>query len=153
MNSLIIERFLDHETIGVFGKLFINGNFYCYTVEQPWNNNKPYKSCVPVGEYELIEYRSPKYSDTYALHNPKLDVYAYKEYAGENDRFACLLHPANWTHQLQGCIAFGKDISWGSDKNKEPNLMVTGSRYMTDNVLKTIHDLDINHITIRWKHD
>ena len=35
-----------------FGKAYINGNFNGYTVEQPWNYNRPYKSCVPVGDYE-----------------------------------------------------------------------------------------------------
>jgi hypothetical protein len=150
---MVLERFLDHEDLGVFGKLFINGKFQCYTVEQPWNDNKPYKSCVPVGEYELIEYRSPKYSDTYALENPDLHVYAKQEDAHDKDRFACLLHSANWSHQLQGCIAFGQELSWGNHKDKDPALMVTNSRYTTGTVLRVIKNLHIDSLVIRWKHE
>lgn len=149
---MILERFLDDEDIGVFGKLIINGNFFCYTVEQPWANNQPYKSCVPVGEYELISYRSPKYGDTYALENPALDVYASQEDAHDQDRFACLLHSANWASQLQGCIAFGNDLSWAAHKGKPATLMVTNSRHTTDKVLKLIKDLHIEDLVIRWKH-
>lgn len=28
----------------------------------------------------------------------------------DGTRFACLIHPANWPKQLQGCIAIGKTM-------------------------------------------
>jgi len=38
---------------GTKGLLLINGEFFCYTLELPWDNNIPNYSCIPPGVYKL----------------------------------------------------------------------------------------------------
>lgn len=104
---IVIERFCDSEEMGVFGRVLIDGKFFCYAVEQPWRDNKPFESCVPAGDYELVPYDSPKYGRTFALKNLALDVGVFE---GEAKRYACLLHSANRAIELQGCIASGEKL-------------------------------------------
>ena len=49
---MILTRFTstDH---GTFGKLYVGDKTF-FTVEKPWLNNTPFKSCIPSGEYKLI---------------------------------------------------------------------------------------------------
>lgn len=95
---------------GTFGRLYDGHNkFLCYTLERNWDNNKPFTSCVPVGEYNLSPYTSSKYGDTVALVQPSLNVKAYKD-DNDNSRYAILIHSANYMEQLQGCIALGMDL-------------------------------------------
>ena len=151
---IVIERFLDdprEPAMGCMGELIVEGEHFCYTMEQPWRQNRRFVSCVPVGTYDLIPYDSPKYGQTYALENEMLDVFAYQDEAGDGGRYACLFHPANWAHELQGCIAPGYGKSWGQKGGHLPNLMVTRSR---DAFTKLYEILDREHqILIRWRHE
>lgn len=138
---IILERYCDSEEMGVFGKVFIDGKFVCHTVEQPWNDNKPFESCVPAGDYELVGYDSPKFGRTYALQNHALDVGLFK---GDAKRYACLLHSANLAEQLEGCIACGTNEGvlhgkWSVDM----------SRRATGNLIKRINKGD--QLSIIWK--
>ena len=47
---LIRDTFSDKSTIG---ELFINGERFCDTLENPWINNKKNVSCIPKGEYKV----------------------------------------------------------------------------------------------------
>ena len=38
---------------GTKGLLLVNGSFFCYTLELPWNDNIPNYSCIPPGKYKL----------------------------------------------------------------------------------------------------
>lgn len=95
---------------GTFGELFMNGSALCYTVEREWNNNLPSLSCVPAGTYRLKRHKSPKYGFCFALECPSVGVTIY----GPSQRTHCLIHAANFPHQLEGCIAPG--IEMHSDK-------------------------------------
>ena len=154
---IILERFLDHDRetettkpMGCFGSLFIDGLWYCYTVEQPWRQNRRFVSCVPCGEYDLVHFESNKYGNTVALRNPDLGVHLYKQQADPDERYACLFHAANWSSDLQGCIAPGKDIAWGGTVDKGSNLMVTQSRNTLEKILPSLID---QKLLIRWKHE
>lgn len=105
--KLTLERFAHHPVIGTFGILHVAGEQF-YTVEQDWENNEPYKSCVPEGEYYLFPHDSPKYGKCYIIENESLNVAKYK--TTDVKRFGCLIHPANKASQLQGCIAPGLDL-------------------------------------------
>ncbi|MDE2101222.1 MAG: hypothetical protein KGL39_28510 [Patescibacteria group bacterium] len=94
------------ETMGVLraGKLTLQ------TIEQPWDDNRPDHSCVPVGLYQLFPYYSPKHQQwTWCLHNPALNIYATPDLipAGKTGRSCCEIHAANVAAQLEGCIAPG----------------------------------------------
>jgi len=149
---IIIERFLDHSRrtpLGCMGELHIDGQFFCYTIEQPWRENRRFVSCVPVGEYALIPFESTKYGKTFALSNAELNVVPTHAEANDGERYACLFHSANWSHQLQGCIAPGKDIAWGKHGANDENIMVTDSRRTLDKLMPELKD---NRVIIRWKH-
>ena len=77
------------------GKLSVGG-FSCYTLERPWNNNIVNISCIPEGYYSLTRVNSPSYGATYAIAVP--------------GRSSILVRPANWVHQLRGCIALGQYV-------------------------------------------
>lgn len=141
MKRLILERFCEDEKVGTFGRVYDDGEFVCYTVEQPWRDNKPFASCVPVGDYKLIPYKSPKYGDTFALLNHHLDVGVYQ---GEAKRYGCLLHSANTNVQLQGCIAPGMGLGMVTSL-----WAVTRSKDAMEKLLSRIeHD---TWLTIIWK--
>lgn len=149
--AIELIRFLDHSRklsgiapMGCFGELIIDGEFVCYTVEQPWRNNRRFVSCVPTGEYFLLPFSSDKYGDVVALTNGS-NVVAYEHEAKDGDRYACLFHAANWSKQLQGCIAPGELITWA-----QGNLMVTRSK---QTLAKILPKLKGQSITIRWKHE
>lgn len=96
------------------GILSLNGAQY-FTMERPWLQDQPNLSCVPVGTYELVPHTVINGVlaglQTYALSNPDLGVFPEPpaSYTGNNPlRVACLIHPANWAFQLEGCIAPGK---------------------------------------------
>lgn len=68
--------------------------FSGFTVELPWMNNAPRKSCIPKGSYTCEMRTSPKFGLVpHVLNVP--------------GRTAILIHPANYARQLLGCIALG----------------------------------------------
>lgn len=70
------------------------------TVELPWKNNKVKESCITPGEYQVTIRNSPKYGKHYLINNVK-------------GRDLILIHVANFTRELLGCIGVGlshKDI-------------------------------------------
>lgn len=91
------------------------------TIEQPDNHDTPGHSCIPVGTYQLVEHVSARLHEddgttplrTWALVNPALGVtHAPSDPIpggiGYPHRSECLIHPANYASQLEGCIAPGK---------------------------------------------
>lgn len=80
---------------GVYGLLRLPG-FACWTVERPWLGNEPWVSCVPNGEYDLVWH---PWSARDGMTVPML--------ANVPDRSAILIHPANFPHEVQGCIGVG----------------------------------------------
>lgn len=80
-------------TAGTNGKLECDGLLICYTIELPWNGNKPQVSCIPEGRYCLRK----RYSARFKWHLEVQDVVGRK---------FVLFHPANTAlKELKGCIA------------------------------------------------
>ena len=118
-------------------EVFIDDEFFCYGIEQGWNNNEPYKSCITDGVYNFKKFNSPRYGRTYAFFNPHLGVTEFKDssttYLGYN-RYACLVHSANWARQLQGCLALGRTLS------KQPTeYMITHSKDTVNEFLSILN--------------
>lgn len=87
-----LTRFQSGAT-GVNGRLELNGQRLCFTIERPWLENQRRVSCIPEGRYELRPRRSQKFSSHLILLNvPNRDL--------------ILIHPANNAmKELNGCIA------------------------------------------------
>ncbi len=85
--KLYIKRDSNNE-FGTFSKWTI-GSHEFDTVEQDWENNTPYKSCIPNGEYILTFHISPHHGECYILENLALGV---GKDEGDAKRFGCLIH-------------------------------------------------------------
>lgn len=84
-------------------------NYFFFTMELPWLDNRPDVSCVPAAKYALVPHNTPEHPNTWALVNPAAGVYHEPGDipAGTTGRYACLLHPFNWAHQAEGCVGPG----------------------------------------------
>jgi hypothetical protein len=84
-----------------------------HTLELPWvpedgfPGGLPDKSCVPAGVYDLVLHDTPKHPRSFALVNPDLGVIHEPDPAFPNARVGCLIHIANVTAELEGCIGVG----------------------------------------------
>jgi hypothetical protein len=103
------------------GFLFIEG-LQLATIERPWIPSPVSKggakgvSCVPVGTYKLVRHNTEAHPMTWALVNEDLDV-AHLPRSGlpSTVRTAVLIHPANYAHELRGCIAPGLRSGRGAE--------------------------------------
>lgn len=139
--------------MGTLSTVYIDDNAFCYSIEQNWLHNQPFLSCVPDGVYELVEFESEKYGSTFAIYNPDRDVYVNKgDMANDTDRYACLLHKANWAHELQGCIAFGQTVRCGRKESMaDHQLMITNSRVTTSKIIDMLKSSSNNELEIYRK--
>lgn len=90
-------RYLPYATLGSLFVIDDRGRllFNCLTLEREWDNNKVGKSCVPAGIYELrLEYSQRFGKKLYEL-------------KGVPGRSETKFHVANYSDQLEGCIALG----------------------------------------------
>jgi hypothetical protein len=111
------------------GKLYINGEYQCETLERPWLDNKKSVSCIPKGNYKM-RFRYPRESASYDyLHLLVQDV---------PNRDFILFHVGNRTKDSRGCILTGqtrKDDFVGLSRKAHTNLMETLiEKGVTDNI-------------------
>lgn len=85
-----IQTLGDWVIIGDDGKIV----YSCKTIELGWNDNKRRISCIPKGTYIVKKRWSKKYGDHFHI----TDV---------EGREWILIHAANYSRQLLGCIAVG----------------------------------------------
>lgn len=87
---------------GTFGHL-VSDTFTCRSLELPWRDNKRTFSCIPLGEYDCVFIRSPKFGWTYYVTNVL-------------NRRHILFHSGNYAGDVKkefkthswGCILLGK---------------------------------------------
>ena len=103
MKRVTLVRFA-YTPFGVFGRMSVEDDFRCYTVEREWQDNATRVSCIPEGVYPLI-------LDRY--HKGNYDAY---EVMGVPARDRILIHKGNTEDDLEGCIAPGKDLGWINQK-------------------------------------
>lgn len=120
---------------GTHGWLEIRDDFF-NTLEQPYLDNLPFRSCVPVGEYVLIPYDSPKYGYCHIMVNPELNVYQFEDSPSrpEDGRYLCLfVHRGNYVKNFKGCTGAGVDYLKDQD-------MITSTRETCKIVNKLVID-------------
>lgn len=103
MRRLTLRRFC-YSPLGTFGKLTDDlGDFFSYTVEEVWNDNRPSipgkqsGSCIPEGIYICRRGDFPTHKDTFEVTNVP-------------NRTAILIHPGNTINHVEGCIAPGNKL-------------------------------------------
>ena len=64
-DTVILQRFQSSDE-GTFGVL-LAPEFWCYTIEPPWRNNKRSRSCIPAGEYHCHWRKSRRFGWSYAI--------------------------------------------------------------------------------------
>ena len=94
--------------------------FQCKTIELPWLENRSFVSCVPEGIYQCDPRRSPRHGHHFLL----------KDVPG---RDLILFHVANFTRELEGCIAVGT-AHWDIDGDGITD--VAYSRMAMDDLLR-----------------
>lgn len=112
--TITLLRFANHPEVGTFGEVHVEGERF-FTVERPWLDNQPFKSCVPSGVYDVV---------TLPTTTPVPDSFDGKTWYLKGDtvgidkgrRTRIAIHIANTMDDLAGCIGFG--LSLGVVKNK-----------------------------------
>jgi hypothetical protein len=102
------------------GRLYIDGDFACYTLENPWLNNERRVSCIPAGEYEL---GLRKEGGWHARALTKFERGFHKgmlEVLDVPNRSYILIHWGNYPSNTQGCILVGETqqadmVGWSLD--------------------------------------
>jgi hypothetical protein len=105
---LEIERFA-YTPQGTFGRLKANG-FECFTIEEVWKNNQKSVSCIPCNVYTIKRGQFPKHGEAFEILNVP-------------NRSAILIHPANTTLDIEGCVGPGESLGYVNNQ-----WAVTGSR-------------------------
>ena len=88
---------------GTPGDLYVDGRWFCHTLELPWRDNAPRVSCIPPGSYRIAVKNSPRFGRVYRLNCVP-------------GRSEILIHSGNWAgdtalgkhSHVQGCILLGK---------------------------------------------
>jgi len=131
---MILERtaYLEH---CVMGRLLFGGE-QVFTIERPWLCNKPWESCIPDGEYRMRPYSSAKYPNVWEV----CDV---------PGRTHILIHAANYSHQLAGCIAPGLGYRIAEPSDGEESNAVWNSRKACGLVFEHLAAQDAPTLTIK----
>ena len=128
VNLLIIrDTFTEKSTIG---RLFINGESFCDTLENPWIDNQRNISCIPEGNYKVRLRLARESATRDYLHLLVQDV---------PNRDFILVHIGNYPSQTQGCILVGQ----GSEQD-----VVYNSQLAMDLVIKEILNLGSENINL-----
>jgi len=118
VNLLIIrDTFTEKSTIG---KLFINGESFCDTLENPWIDNQRSISCIPKGNYKVRLRLARESATRDYLHLLVQDV---------PNRDWILFHRGNTAKDTSGCILVG---------NGRQQDIVENSRLAMDLVMQEI---------------
>jgi hypothetical protein len=130
--NLVLEReiFTDQSIIG---RLYLNEEYVCDTLENPYINNERNISCIPEGKYN-VRLRTPRESATRDyLHLIVQEV---------PDRSFILFHRGNKPEHTQGCILVGF--------NNEQDF-VSKSKYAMDFLMRRILNLGGENIKLLIK--
>ncbi len=103
MKTATLQRFA-YTPHGTLGRLLLPSGVVLYTVEPPWEDNKPNISCIPEA--------------TYGVKRDTTGRFKYYQLQDVPGRSAIEIHPANYfinpnnnRQELHGCIAPGMELN------------------------------------------
>lgn len=94
---LVEIRRIEKGDDGIVGVLLIAGKIHSFTLEDPWNGNQPFASCIPAGSYTCRRIISPHFGETFEI----CDV---------PGRDHILFHWGNTEADTQGCVLVGQQV-------------------------------------------
>ena len=128
INLLILrDTFTEKSTIG---RLFLNGELLCDTLELPYRDNQKSISCIPVGEYKARLRTARESATRNYLHLLIEDV---------KDRSYILVHIGNFPADTKGCVLVGV----GAEQDR-----VNNSRLAMELLVKEILNLGGTNINL-----
>lgn len=92
--KLTLDRTED-DTVSTYGHIKMPSGITYQTLERPWKNNEKGISCIPPGTYLCKLTMSKRFG---------VPLYLV---TGVPGRDGIRIHAANWSKQLEGCIALG----------------------------------------------
>ena len=95
MTEIRLDRFCYHPN-GTLGVIDLEGERF-WSIERPWLDNAPNISCIPTGTYEMGWRVSPRFGETWHVKDVP-------------DRTHILIHVANYSKDVQGCIGLGTSL-------------------------------------------
>jgi Family of unknown function (DUF5675) len=116
---------------GTLGEMFDpDGGHLCFTMELPWENNEPDKSCIPTGTYTCVPHNSVAHPGTWELLNVP-------------DRSEILIHTGNTDADSLGCILVGRTI--GSINGTPAVLLSAVAFHVMKQTVPSTFQLEINN--------
>lgn len=108
------------------GKLYINNQLYCYTLEDQYREVKVSGDTrIPAGEYEIIFRKVGGMNDTYSLKYP--DIHKGMLWLQQVPGFQyILIHIGNSEADTKGCILVGNHVV--GENNTQKARQITGSK-------------------------
>lgn len=104
MENLILKRtYFKDATVGHLFMEDRSNPVWC-TIERPWLDNTPFKSCIPEGRYLVEPFSGDRYKEVWQVKDVP-------------NRTAILFHVGNWARNSVGCILPG--LSFGYMKDHE----------------------------------
>lgn len=104
MQRVFLRRFA-FGPMGTFGVLDVPGADLCvYTIERPWLDNVPFKSCIPSGIYPMSKH------DTFTKKGAQWRI------DDVPNRSAILVHVGNTIDDVVGCVAPGLALGFVNGK-------------------------------------
>lgn len=77
-----------------------------FGLERAWLADRSNVSCIPAGVYSLIPWESPAHGAVWAFVGGSVTPFK-DDVPTRAGRWGCLIHPANYPRQLNGCLAPG----------------------------------------------
>jgi hypothetical protein len=147
MKELMITRYRSTEW-GVKSTIILPSLKKLYGLEPPWYGNQAFVSCIPDGRYLLLPWTSPKYGKCFAFVGNEVSTNP-EDVPDKASRYLCLIHPANWADQLQGCLAPGLDHAEEYARNDNIVPAVWNSKNALSVIRQEITEPAI--ATIKWE--
>ena len=98
--KLKINRLYPRPTYTI-GRLYVNDDFFCNTLELPWLNNQEDISCIPTGTYVVKMLPSLKHG------------HDLPQIMGVANRTVIEMHNGSFPSDTKGCVLLGKNSSIG----------------------------------------
>lgn len=98
--QMILNRIHSSNKYGTFGVLNVEGQPpFALTLEPPWEDNAPFISCIPEGEYFVATFNSTHFGHCFQI----MDV---------PGRTFILFHKGNMKKDTKGCVMVGEQFEF-----------------------------------------